>query len=152
MIARVDIANQASLAKLRAVDPVAVAEWDREFDAVWMKYADIASRLAEHEVYDPAGLELLDELDREVGQLLFEDLRYGLLLEVGKRLGYANIGVDGNRYWSVGHGQNYIYHWWTECPVGQRINPRNRRGDPVPPEEARECKFCRSLTDNRNWQ
>ena len=92
-LARVDLANQEALAELRELDPAAAQRWARKIDANWEKYADIASRLEEHEVYDPEGLELLDELDRKVGKPLLEDARWGLLRDVAKRLGESDIGT-----------------------------------------------------------
>ena len=151
-LVRVDLANQTTLAELRELDPARAEEWDRRFDVVWEKYADIASRLAEHEVFDPEGLELLGELDQEVGQPLFEDMRCELLQEVARRLGEASTGVSGVSYWSVGPDTAFVYHWCPNCWSGKLIIAKNRRGDPVHPEDYRECKNCWFLTKNRNCQ
>ena len=151
-LAREDIANQTALAMLRQIDSASAEEWDQKFDGIGKKYADIASRLDEHEVYDPAGLELLDELDREVGQPLFEDPSIDLLQEVAKRPGSVNLGVNCNPHWSVGRDTAFVFNWCPNYWAGKQIIARNRRGDPVPPEEYHECKHSRFPTNNRNCQ
>ena len=149
-LARVDVASQDLLAVLRALDPVAAAEWTQKFDAMWEKYADIASRLQELEPCDQAEEELMSELDRAVGIPLLEDWRRPLLQEVTRKLGALDTGTKGVFYWSIGRGFTQVYHWCSNCWAGKLIVERNRRGAPVPPGNYRPCAGCLFLTGNWN--
>ena len=83
---RVDAMTQEALSVLRGLDPSLATEWANRIEGIWEKYADIVARLEEHERYDPAGLQLLAELDREVGKPLLEDVRVGLLQDVAVKV------------------------------------------------------------------
>ena len=85
-LARTDLASQELLALLWELDQAAAAEWTEKIDAIWEKYADIASLLAEHERYDCEALRLLEELDREIGVPLLEEVRLGLPAVVAGKL------------------------------------------------------------------
>lgn len=81
-----DVASQELLAILLEVDPVATEEWTRKIDAIWERYSDIASRLAEHKHYDDEAIHLFFELDREIGVPLLKEVRLGLPEAVVKKM------------------------------------------------------------------